>query len=173
MDHEFAESGLQKEDQPELDEIKENDNFMEKSQFMRQNSQMRQGEITLQKIRINKKLKNKKAVALDVLRMLNDIEGNSKGGTFGEFREKKFGSEQKSNYQKSQLQSIKEELEPETVKNADSRNIHNLTVSMKDLMPPIPVQSHRNTARGRANGIPSIEAKIITKESELTQLEKF
>lgn len=41
---------------------------------MQLNSQMRQGEITLQKIRINKKLKNKRAVALDVLKMLNDIE---------------------------------------------------------------------------------------------------
>mmetsp|Transcript_380 Transcript_380/g.549 ORF Transcript_380/g.549 Transcript_380/m.549 type:complete len:87 (-) Transcript_380:516-776(-) len=42
---------------------------------MRQNSQMRQGEITLQMIRINKRLKKKKEVALDVLKMLKDIEG--------------------------------------------------------------------------------------------------
>ena len=35
---------------------------------------MRQGEITLQKIRINKKSKDKKAVALDVFKMLNEIE---------------------------------------------------------------------------------------------------
>jgi len=49
--------------------------FLNKSQFMRQNSQMRQGEITLQMIRINKRLKKKKEVALDVLKMLKDIEG--------------------------------------------------------------------------------------------------
>ena len=35
---------------------------------------MRQGEITLQKIRINRKLKNRKAVAMDVLKMLKGIE---------------------------------------------------------------------------------------------------
>lgn len=42
---------------------------------MRDHSQMRQGEITLQKIRINKKVKNRKDIAYDVFKMLNDIEG--------------------------------------------------------------------------------------------------
>lgn len=40
---------------------------------MRQSSQMRQGEITLQKIRINKKQKDRRAVASNVLKMLNQI----------------------------------------------------------------------------------------------------
>ena len=61
------------------------------SQYMRQNSQMRQGEITLQKIRINKKLKNKKAIALDVLKMLNEIEGKDYKQSNTNEAEEKFG----------------------------------------------------------------------------------
>jgi len=45
---------------------------------MRDKSEQRAGEITLQKIRLNKKLKKKKEVALDVLKMLQDIEGEAK-----------------------------------------------------------------------------------------------
>ena len=52
----------------------DNDNFLLQSKFMRPSSQMRSGEITLQKIRINKKLKDKKTVALDVLKMLNEFD---------------------------------------------------------------------------------------------------
>ena len=44
---------------------------------MRSISQMRQGEITLQKIRINKKQKDKRAVASNVLKMLNQIESGA------------------------------------------------------------------------------------------------
>lgn len=68
-DNEVAES---KQDKKEEDN--EVQYFLNKSQFMRQNSQMRRGEITLQMIRINKRLKKKKEVALDVLKMLKDIE---------------------------------------------------------------------------------------------------
>ena len=52
--------------------------FLMQSQFIRPNSMMRQGEITLQKIRVNKKARNKKAVAMDVLKMLNEIEGKGR-----------------------------------------------------------------------------------------------
>ena len=61
-----------------LEEEVDKENFLMQSQFIRLNSQMRQGEITLQKIRINKKARNKKAVAMDVLKMLNEIEGKGK-----------------------------------------------------------------------------------------------
>ena len=72
-----------------------------KSQFMRLNSQMRQGEITLQKMRINKKLKNKKAVALDVLKMLSEIDGEAQnGGKAGaasaSFNDRKIGGDSKT-----------------------------------------------------------------------------
>ena len=70
---------------------------------------MRSGEITLQKIRINKKLKDKKTVALDVLKMLNEFDekekdkdkGNKKTDDLqkdtrpGAFVEKKFGGANK------------------------------------------------------------------------------
>ena len=57
----------------------DNGNFLMQSQFVRLNSQMRHGEITLQKIRVNKKARDKKAVAMDVLKMLNEIEGTGAG----------------------------------------------------------------------------------------------
>ena len=51
-----------------------------KSQFLRLHSTMRQGEITLQKIRIERKIKNKKAIAFDVLKMLNDVKTAGREG---------------------------------------------------------------------------------------------
>ena len=65
--HEFTDGqkSLQKIDEDDKD------NFLMQSQFIRLNSQMRHGEITLQKIRVNKKARDKKAVAMDVLKMLN------------------------------------------------------------------------------------------------------
>lgn len=61
------------------EDLDEPDDYLLQSQYVRKQSEMRQGEITLQKIRVNKKLRNKRDVAMDVLKMLNEIEGKGSG----------------------------------------------------------------------------------------------
>ena len=91
----------QKPHDAKIDDSLNDGDFLIQSQFIRPNSMMRQGEITLQKIRVNKKARNKKAVAMDVLKMLNEIEGKGRNqakdamaqGQIG-FQETKIGGDQ-------------------------------------------------------------------------------
>ena len=53
---------------------------------------MRVGETTLQKLRINKSLKKKKEVALDLMKIFKEIEDGGIKSKTGEFAEKKLNN---------------------------------------------------------------------------------